>query len=232
VKTIKKKRKILLQNINMINVGILQNGEPLSDRLYNIDYVYKNFSTNESNLVLDFNNEEGWSFKTGGSCIFKTGIDCVFDTGSHCDFYTSDFCRFTTRHTCTFDTGSHCDFNTGGACKFETGGFCNFITGSGCNVITTINSNFHTRHYCKFETGGECVFETGVYCVFNLDDSGVLVYKRNHILNILKGDSSIILPGGILIYIKNKNDALLNLKHKDEYVRKYCEKILKGEKRI
>jgi hypothetical protein len=30
--------------------------------------------------------------------------------------------------------------------------------------------------------------------------------------------------------IKSKNDALLNFKHKDKYVRKYCEAIMKNAK--
>jgi hypothetical protein len=43
------------------------------------------------------------------------------------------------------------------------------------------------------------------------------------------GITSIILYDTSLLELKDKNDALLNLKHDDEFVRNCCERILKNE---
>jgi alpha-D-ribose 1-methylphosphonate 5-triphosphate synthase subunit PhnL len=61
---------------------------------------------------------------------------------------------------------------------------------------------------------GECcglLYRTAKLCMFELK----------------KDMTSIILEEGILLELKDKNAALLNIKHDDEIVRKCCERILK-----
>jgi hypothetical protein len=79
---------------------VLQNGEMLSLDKFNWDEKSKVYITTEKNLVLDFTDLNGITFKTGSDCTFKTGSDCTFKTGSYCTFKTG--------YDCTFDTGSDC----------------------------------------------------------------------------------------------------------------------------
>jgi hypothetical protein len=77
------------------NMNISQNGKKLSKDKYTIDEKARCFSTTESNLVIDAQGCDGWTFKTGFGCIFDTGSNCTFDT----------------EWGCTFDTGWGCTFN-------------------------------------------------------------------------------------------------------------------------
>ena len=91
-----------------MSYSITKFGIPLDKNLYTIDEKTKTFSSNEWDLVLDFINETGWTFKTDSDCTFKTGNDCTFNTGSYCTFKTGSDCTFKTGSNCTFDTGSYC----------------------------------------------------------------------------------------------------------------------------
>jgi hypothetical protein len=122
-----------------MNFSVTQNGKPLNPKLYNWDEDTKTFSTNESDLVLDFSKCEGITFNTGYNCTFKTGSDCTFKTGSFCTFKTNSHCTFTTGSYCTFTTGSHCTFDTSSDCTFTTGYNCTFDTGSDCTFKTGSN---------------------------------------------------------------------------------------------
>jgi len=102
-----------------IQKRVLQNGEPLSSDKFEWDEKTNTFSSSEDNLVLDFNNIDYCTFRTGSDCTFKTGSGCIFKTGSFC----------------TFDTGYDCTFNTGSSCTFDTSAVCTFRTGFGCVVV-------------------------------------------------------------------------------------------------
>jgi len=91
-----------------MNYSITQFGVPLDKSLYTIDEEAKTFSSNERGLVLDFNLENGWKFKTGSNCTFATGSYCTFDTLFNCTFNTGSDCTFNTRYNCIFNTGSNC----------------------------------------------------------------------------------------------------------------------------
>ena len=95
---------------------VLQNGKPLSLDKFEWDEKTKTFSSNENDLVLDFADRDG--------CTFKTGWNCKFDTGRYCNFNTGDGCKFDTGDGCKFDTGWYCTFDTGDGCTFETGKEC------------------------------------------------------------------------------------------------------------
>jgi hypothetical protein len=99
--------------------SVTQNGTPLKTSQYNWDEKSKIFSTNEKNLVLDFNVTNYVTFKTGSSCTFNTGYNCTFNTGSDC----------------TFKTGSDCTFATGSDCTFNTSHYCTFTTGENCVIV-------------------------------------------------------------------------------------------------
>ena len=99
-----------------IQSRVLQNGEPLSLDKFEWDEKTNTFSSSEDNLVLDFNNIDYCTFRTGFGCTFKTGYDCTFDTGSGCTFDTIFGCTFKTGANCTFNTGANCTFNTGSDC--------------------------------------------------------------------------------------------------------------------
>ena len=115
--------------------SVTQNGTPLKTSQYNWDEKSKVFSTNEKNLVLDFNVINDVTFKTGSDCIFNTGYNCTFNTGSDCIFNTGYNCTFNTGSYCTFNTTSSCTFNTGYYCTFNTGSYCTFNTGSYCVIV-------------------------------------------------------------------------------------------------
>ena len=106
---------------------VLQNGKPLKLDKFSWDEKTNTFSSDEDDLVIDFNDIDYCTFKTGSYCIFDTGSDCTFKTGSYCTFDTGSYC--------TFDTGSDCTFKTGSNCTFDTGSNCIFDTGSDCVVI-------------------------------------------------------------------------------------------------
>lgn len=88
--------------------SITKNGIELRKDLYTIDEETKTFSSSEHGLVLDFSDENKWTFTTGS--------DCTFDTGGYCTFKTCGDCMFAAGSNCTFDTGSNCTFDTGSDC--------------------------------------------------------------------------------------------------------------------
>ena len=104
--------------------SVTQNGKELDKSKYKWDEENKVFSTKENNLVLDFSDYFGVTFKTGYSCTFITGSSCTFNTGSDCTFNTGSSCTFKTGSYCTFTTGSDCTFNTSYCCTFNTGKNC------------------------------------------------------------------------------------------------------------
>ena len=136
--------------------SVIQNGKPLNPSKYQWDEKIRTFSTNESDLVLDFTGIDGLTFKTGSRCTFIIGDRCTFTTGDYCTFKTGSHCTFKTEDNCTFSTGWSCTFNTGVDCTFKTGDHCTFKTGVDCT--------FNTGDYCIFKTGYSCTFKTGSNC--------------------------------------------------------------------
>ena len=118
---------------------VSQNGEPLDLSKFEWDEKTNTFSSNEDNLVLDFNYVDDCTFDTGSNCTFKTGSNCTFKTGSNCTLNTGSDCTFDTGFNCTFDTRSNCTFDTGSYCTFKTGSSCTFDTGFNCTFDTRDN---------------------------------------------------------------------------------------------
>jgi hypothetical protein len=135
---------------------VTQYGKELDKSKYNWDKENKVFSTSEDNLVLDFSDYNGVTFKTSYSCTFTTGSNCTFNTGAYCTFNTDYSCTFNTDNYCTFDTGSYCIFKTGSECTFKTGDYCTFKTGSSCTFTTSSDCTFNTDDSCTFKTGENC----------------------------------------------------------------------------
>ena len=81
-----------------MNFSVTKNGKDFTK--YNWNEKSKIFSADADNLVLDFSDISGITFKTGSACTFKTGSNCTFKTSSDC----------------TFDTGFNCTFNTDEKC--------------------------------------------------------------------------------------------------------------------
>jgi hypothetical protein len=67
-----------------MNFSVTQFGKPLHPSKYHWNEDTKTFSTNEYNLVLDFTDINGVTFKTGFYCTFKTGSECTFNTSENC----------------------------------------------------------------------------------------------------------------------------------------------------
>jgi hypothetical protein len=111
-------------NKEEVSKRVLKNGNPLSLDLFSWDEKTNTFSSNEDNLVIDFNCISGCSFKTGNGCTFNTGSDCTFNTRYECTFDTGSDCTFNTGSDCTFKTGSRCTFDAGCECTFKTGKEC------------------------------------------------------------------------------------------------------------
>ena len=150
----------------MGNFSITQYGNPLDKSKYTIDLDTKVFSSNQHNLVLDFNYLTVWTFKTGSHCIFNTGMNSSFNTGDSCIFNTGMNCSFNTGDSCTFKTYSDCTFITGDNCTFNTGMNCTFNTGDSCIFNTGHNCTFNTGRQCTFTTASDCTFNTGKLCTF------------------------------------------------------------------
>ena len=108
-------------NKKEIQQRVLQEGKRLALNKFNWCEDTKTFSSKENNLVLDFKDIWGVTFKAGSGCTFDTGSDCTFDTWEDCTFDTESDCTFNTGSGCTFNTGSYCTFNTGSGCTFNTG---------------------------------------------------------------------------------------------------------------
>jgi hypothetical protein len=148
-------------NKKEVQQRVLQFGKPLDLDKFSWDKDTCVFSTNENNLVIDFNGMN--------NCTFRTGYNCTFDTGDNCTFNTYYDCTFNTCDNCTFKTGSYCIFDTGYNCTFKTGSHCTFKTSSYCT--------FNAYSYCTFNTGSYCVFNTGSYCTFNVGSKCVIVRR-------------------------------------------------------
>lgn len=135
-------------NTTQIRKRVLQNGKTIRLDKFTWDFNTRTFSSNESNLVLDFLEIDNINFKTGSDCTFKTGSDCTFDTEYNCTFDTEYNCRFKTGYDCNFKTYSGCNFKTASRCTFDTGFDCTFDTGSDCVLKTSYTCNFKTGYDC------------------------------------------------------------------------------------
>ena len=164
-------------NKKQVQQRVLQNGNPLPLDKFEWDEKTNTFSSNEDNLVLDFQGIDYCTFKTGSDCTFDTGFDCTFDTGSYCTFDTGSGCTFDTGFYCTFDTGCDCIFDTGSDCTFKTGSGCIFKTGSDCTFKTGSDCTFDTGSDCTFKTGFYCTFDTGSDCTFDTEEECVIVRR-------------------------------------------------------
>jgi len=153
----------------MYSFSVTKNGKELDSSLYTWDEETRNFSTKESNLVLNFNNGPYYTFNTGSYCTFNTGPYCAFNTGLDCIFNTGPYCAFNTGSDCTFNTGSDCTFNTGSDCTFDTGSYCTFNTESDCAFNTESDCTFDTESDCVFDTVSDCTFKAGSNCTFNTE---------------------------------------------------------------
>ncbi|NMA31864.1 MAG: hypothetical protein GX941_08700 [Candidatus Methanofastidiosa archaeon] len=122
-------------NKKQVQQRVLQDGNPLPLDKFEWDEKTNTFSSNEDNLVLDFQGIDYCTFKTGSDCTFDTGFNCTFDTGSDCTFDTGSYCTFKTGSDCTFDTGCDCTFDTGCDCIFKTRSDCTFKTEEECVIV-------------------------------------------------------------------------------------------------
>jgi hypothetical protein len=195
---------------------VSQNGKPLAPSKFRWDPKTKTFSTNEANLVIDFNTSYGCTFKTGSRCTFDTGSgctfdagnDCTFDTGHDCKFDAGNNCTFKTGYNCTFKTGSRCTFKTGSRCTFKTGSSCTFKTGFGCTFDTGSDCTFKTGSSCTFKTGFGCTFDTGSSCTFKTDNKSVVI--RRDEFEIIECDGNKIIklcPFEISGYLSKDRDG-------------------------
>ncbi|MBA3678604.1 hypothetical protein H0W80_00150 [Candidatus Saccharibacteria bacterium] len=72
--------------------SITKDGVALNKSLYTLDKETRTFSSTVDGLVLDFSDEDAWTFKTSSGCTFTTGSGCTFTTGSGCTFTTDSDC--------------------------------------------------------------------------------------------------------------------------------------------
>jgi hypothetical protein len=105
------------------------------------------------------------------------------------------------------------DFTNYNDYTFKLGHTQSLYCGNNCTIkIGTIG-------YTLIKPGENCKLISHIY--FN-------DYELAKIVSNIKDNIFTIYSFDIKIEIKDKNDALLNLKHDDEFVRTCCEKILKG----
>jgi hypothetical protein len=65
---------------------VLQNGKPLDLDKFEWDEKTNTFTTQENDLMLDFDNMDNFNFNTGFNCNFNTLDNCGFKTGYNCNF--------------------------------------------------------------------------------------------------------------------------------------------------
>ena len=204
-------------SILLMNLSVTQFGQVLDPSKYTWDESTNTFSTNESNLVLDFLGIEGVTFKTGTDCTFNTSFGCTFNTSFGCNFNTS--------YNCTFKTGYGCNFNTGSNCTFNTSFDCTFKTDTGCTFNTSFGCTFNTGYVCTFNTGDGCNFNTGDGCTFKTGDCcNIGVYQNIKSIKC-ESDCIVIIRGLDKNYKKmNKKESLLNIRSDDSIIRTmaYC----------
>lgn len=103
------------------------------------------------------------------------------------------------------------DFNCKNGWTFITNRYCSFFTGS----------------HCTFKTSSFCTFNTDYFCAFDVGDCCTLLNWLNGKRYFLDDIYRYILYNDGILKLNNKNDALLNTRHDDEYVRKICNDIIK-----
>ncbi len=96
--------------MNNFKNRIFKNGKSLNPELYCLDIPNRTFSSNESFLVLNFENINYFNFQIASNCIIITGYHCTFNAGNHCKFITRDYCEFIASYNCTFNIGIDCTF--------------------------------------------------------------------------------------------------------------------------
>lgn len=87
---------------------VFKNSEPLDLEDFDWDEHTKTFSTQSSNLLLDFSTDDESSDGTGQCFTFYTGDSCKFYVWSDCTFITGNYCTFLTGNSCKFLTGQKC----------------------------------------------------------------------------------------------------------------------------
>jgi hypothetical protein len=101
---------------------------------------------------------------------------------------------------------------------------------------------FNTGNNCTFNTGLCCMYKVGMGCLFVCREpiEGVRISEfMDNLSNIRNIPNinwmslyvdvyNIIYRGTDIMKIKDKNDALLNLKHDHWFIRQCCEKIVRG----
>jgi len=128
-----------------------RNGNDVDKSRYKIDFEKKTFSTNQTDLIIDFSGLDGWTFYTGSYCEFETGDNCKFDTGIYCIFKTGNDCKFDTLYYCKFKTGDNCELKFYGKEYKSNKGF--YFIDNNCKLHRDIDENWallNTKHNNEF----------------------------------------------------------------------------------
>ena len=107
-----------------MNIVVSNNGEIVSTELYDWNENTKTFSTNLSELVLDFGEINGVTIKCGHYCTINSGSFCTINSG--------DYCTINCGNYCTIKCGFGCTINSGDSCTIRTYWNTEIVAGKNC----------------------------------------------------------------------------------------------------
>lgn len=116
-------------NKKEVQKRVSQYGKPLPLELFTWDETNRTFPSNEGDLVIDFTDVDGTTFRVGNFCHISAWHENKIYAGGNCTFWTGEFNEF--------HTGSYCTFNVHNKCKFYTGSFCTFNITDNCRIKTS-----------------------------------------------------------------------------------------------
>ena len=115
-----------------MNIVVSNNGEIVSTELYDWNENTKTFSTNLSELVLDFGEINGVTIKCGHYCTIKCGDFCTIKCGYYCTINCGNYCTIKCGFGCTIKCGNFCTINCGNSCTIRTYWGTEIVAGKNC----------------------------------------------------------------------------------------------------
>ena len=182
---------------------VSKNGEILSPEKYDWNENTKTFSTNLSELVLDFGEINGVTIKCGYNCTIKCGSCCTINCESNCTINCGN--------SCTIKCGSCCTINCGNSCTIKCGNDCTIDSGYDCTIRTYWNT--------EIVAGKNCIL---VYIYDGICECYKLEEKKK----------CKILKSGKLEQIQEKSETELQIDSLKKTIEEANQKVLELQKQI
>ena len=196
-----------------MNIVVSNNGKIVSTELYDWNENTKTFSTNLSELVLDFGEINGVTIKCGIDCTINCGwnctinssYSCTINSGSFCTINSGDYCTINCGYYCTIKCGYYCTINSGDSCTINSGSDCTINSDSYCTIRTYWDTIIFPKkncsiHYCYEEINTvdklipeefQQILKTGELIKLTEIKYTEILYKENVFTYVLKENQKI-----------------------------------------